>query len=196
MRTVKVTVGWSLVSERGSSRDCSTLHVWEKAFESDVKTRAEGTRSASTSSTHPLAAALPSPVVEPSPTAAPPPPRAQTTSNAPNTKSKPKPSDPGPVQALRSNAELRRETSFDLAAGDSERLGVVERFRESGTDTLTVQLTDSAFTANATDRILSHLYSAYLATTSYDAQTILLLIHGSRVVGEYTNAGLTKGAWE
>jgi hypothetical protein len=194
--TVKVTVGWSLRSESGASRECSTTHVWEKAFESDVKTRSEGMRATSTSSTHPPPAASPSRVVEPSPAPAPPRSPVQTTSKTSSTNSKPKPSDTGPAQALRTNAELRRETSFDLAAGDSERLGIVESFRESGPDTLTVQLTDSAFTANGTDRILSHLYSAYLATTSYDAKTILLFLHGTRVVGEYTNAGLTKGAWE
>jgi hypothetical protein len=101
-----------------------------------------------------------------------------------------------PRWAPRTNAQLLTDTQLKLAIQDSERLGLIEGFEESGQDTLTLQLTDSAINHRATERMLSGLYSAYRVTTSYSPTTTVLLRHRASVVGEYTTRGFAKLAWE
>ncbi len=71
--TVKATVRWIYLSGKGASLECSTSHVWEKGFESDVKSRAEsGTaRAAPTTEFPPTAAESAPPAINPPKVAAP-----------------------------------------------------------------------------------------------------------------------------
>ena len=96
---------------------------------------------------------------------------------------------------LRSNANLTQNTAFRLVAGDAQRVGLVTGFRELGTDTLAVDLSDLAMTSTSTEQQLGRLFAAYVRITSFSRGSAFLLQHGGQSVGEYTSAGLARGVW-
>lgn len=100
-----------------------------------------------------------------------------------------------PVRSNRSNADLLHHTSFRLAIGDAQRLGLVTSFEEIATKTLAVGLSDIAMTSPSTESLLGRIFQAYDRITSEDASSILLLQRGGQSVGEYTATGLARGDW-
>jgi hypothetical protein len=97
--------------------------------------------------------------------------------------------------ALRSNDELGQNTGFRLATGDAQRVGLVTAYREIGTDTLAVDLSDLAMSSTSTEHQLGRVFAAYVSITSFSKASTFLLQHGGQSVGEYTSTGLARGDW-
>ena len=99
------------------------------------------------------------------------------------------------ARGVRSGVELLREPTFSTAISDLQSLDALQGFGETGQDTLTVQLTDEGIRSLAIRHYLRRLYYAYRYANDLRPDTLLLLTHGGRVVGTYTETGLDKRGW-
>ena len=194
---VQATVRWTLAASASSAIECSTSHVWERELEAAAKGRAESpphgapdeapssapaTRSTETAFAGSADASSDGASSD----------GAMTPSSAATTFG---PAAPAPARGLRSGVELLGEATFATAVSDLQSLNALQGFGETGTDTLTVQLTDQGIRALAIRHYLRRLFYAYRYANQLRADTILLLTHGGRVVGTYSETGLDKVNW-
>jgi hypothetical protein len=182
--TVKATVRWTLLV--GSAAvECSSSHVWERELETAAKQEAERHEREGPPGT-PAAAPADGGPAEPT--------YARAGSTPP-----PAPADgpraPARPRGLRSGVELLGEATFATAVSDLQTLGALQGFGETGRDTLTVQLTDAGMRSLALRHYLRRLYYAYRYANELRTDTLLLLTHGGRVAGTYTETGLEKRDW-
>jgi hypothetical protein len=182
---IKATVRWTLETSPSSSIECSTRHVWERELEQQAKGRAE-------------AQALSGRDGSPEQSAAAEPTLASSTGPMASTSATDTPAQ-GPTAAgshgLRSGVELLREPTFSAAVSDLQSLNALQGFGETARDTLTVQLTDQGIRSLAIRHYLRRLFYAYRFANDLRPDTLLLLTHGGRIVGTYTETGLDKRDW-
>ena len=179
---VKATVRWTRVN--GSSViECSTSHRWERELETAVQARAQARARESTEA---------SPAGTPATDGVAPPTFASAGSAPP-----PATGSPGAPsrRGLRSGVELLGEATFATAVSELQSLAALQGFGETGSDTLTVQLTDAGIRSLAIRHYLRRLFYAYRYANQLRADTLLLLTHGGRIVGTYTESGMEKRDW-
>ena len=167
--TVRTTVLWSRSEEPGAA-ECASTYVWERALETEVKTRAERQGRVAAREMVQLRQVPPG-----QPTVAPDPPVT------------------GPP-TIRKADELMENLGFRRAMTDAQRIGIVSGFNEIAVDTLALELADLALTSASTDHSLSGLYLAYRGTTGHRPGSAMELFHDGQSIGWYNNAGLTWGA--
>jgi hypothetical protein len=182
---IKATVRWTREIRPSSSIECSTRHVWERELELQAKGRAEAyALSGRDSSPEQMAA------VEPA--------LASSAGAMPPTAATDTPAEGSTAAAnhgLRSGVELLREPTFSAAVSDLQSLNALQGFGETGRDTLTVQLTSQGIRSLAIRHYLRRLFYAYRFANDLRPDTLLLLTHGGRVVGTYSETGLDKRDW-
>lgn len=182
---IKATVRWTLTTSATESIECSTSHVWERELEAAAKGRAEARAiSGRDESPSSVSAAVAEPTFASSAGATPPSPGSASDG-----------SRLAQARGVRSGVELLREPTFSTAISDLQSLDALQGFGETGQDTLTVQLTDEGIRSLAIRHYLRRLYYAYRYANDLRPDTLLLLTHGGRVVGTYTETGLDKRGW-
>jgi len=182
---IKATVRWTLETSPSDAIECSSRNIWEQELEQQAKGRAEA---------HTLSGRDGSPgrgaTAEPT--------LASSTGATPPTSATDRPVDaatPAVRQGLRSGVELLREPTFSAAISDLQSLNALQGFGETGRDTLTVQLTPEGLQSLAIRHYLRRLFYAYRFANDLRPDTLLLLMHGGRVVGTYTETGLERRDW-
>jgi hypothetical protein len=183
---VMATVRWTLGSA-SSDVECASTRVWERELESAVKARAES-QPRRTSDEAPLTPA--SGATEPT--------FASSAGAAPSVAT-PGGGPPAPAsrkaRGLRSGVELLGEATFATAVSDLQSLNALQGFGENAKDTLTVQLTDHGVRSLAIRHYLRRLFYAYRYANELRSDTLLLLTHGGRIIGSYSETGLEKRDW-
>jgi hypothetical protein len=167
--TVRTTVLWSR-SEEPAAAECASTYIWERALETEVRTRAERQGRIVAREMVRLRSMPPS-----QPTVAPDPPVT------------------GPP-CIRKADELMENLGFRRAMTDAQRIGIVTGFNEIAVDTLALELADLALTSSSTDHSLSGLYLAYRGTTGHRPGSAMELFHDGHSVGWYNSSGLIWGA--
>jgi hypothetical protein len=183
---VMATVRWTLGSA-SSDVECASTRIWERELESAVKARAESQPRRTSDETPPTpGTGIAEPTFASSAAAAPsvPPPGGDPPATA-SSKSR----------GLRSGVELLGEVTFATAVSDLQSINALQGFGETGKDTLTVQLTDQGIRSLAIRHYLRRLFYAYRYANELRSDTLVLLTHGGRVVGTYSETGLEKRDW-
>jgi hypothetical protein len=182
---VMATVRWTLGSA-SSDVECASTRVWERELESAVKARAES-QPRRTSDEAPLTPA--SGATQPT--------YASGAGTAPSVAARGGPPAPASRKArgLRSGVELLGEATFATAVSDLQSINALQGFGENGKDTLTVQLTDQGLRSLAIRHYLRRLFYAYRYANELRSDTLLLLTHGGRIIGSYSETGLEKRDW-
>jgi hypothetical protein len=182
---VMATVRWTLGSAT-SDIECTSTRIWERELERAVKARAESAQERA-------------PVVVPASPVESSPPTFTTAAGA-----APAPPDTGPpltpaesrkARGLRSGVELLSEATFATAVSDLQAIEALQGFGETGKDTLTVELTAEGMRSLAIQHYLRRLFYAYRYANALRHDTLLLLTHGGRMIGSYTETGLEKRDW-
>jgi hypothetical protein len=89
---------------------------------------------------------------------------------------------------------LLRDPSFARAVDDLRDFNSIDGFQETGSDTLTVSLTDAGITAPAAPHYLRRLFDAYRGLARSD-DAVMLLTHRGRLAGTYSTLGLSRRDW-
>ena len=182
---VMATVRWTLGSAT-SDIECSSTRIWERDLERAVKSRAESAQQRA-------------PEIVPSSPAESSEPTYTTTAGAatapPDGGSPLTPGDVRRARGLRSGVELLGEATFATAVSDLQGIQALQGFGETGKDTLTVELTAEGMHSLAIRHYLRRLFYAYRYANALRHDTMLLLTHGGRVIGSYTETGLEKRDW-
>jgi hypothetical protein len=179
--SVKTTVRWVYSDLKEKVIECSTSHVWERALEAEVKTRAEEQRvaPASTAESATYVSDAPATSGAEGQATAPPPDAALATE------------PPATAVAARTNAELLAEPDFNRAIQDLRALKLLAEFQEAGRDTLLVEVSDKALSTNLHEYNLGRLFHVYYRMTNWSPRTIILFSHRSQVLGAYRRNGLS-----
>jgi len=159
---VKVTVRWIFLTSKFDTFECSTQHVWEQAFESDVKSAAEGHA----------------------------PPALAAPRRADSTQAVATMPDSASSSNARPNSMLLTFEGFRRAIGDMKRKGMVLDYREIALERLEVELSARALVEPTLEYLLTRLYLAYGATINGAGHQALVLRANGQPVGRYSSLGL------